>query len=161
MPRIRVGVAGEVVFVGHVHDPYCQAEAKRLSELSTEFAESWAQMVAFYEFFATQPVTAGADVAKGMLPLTRQLAASDVASQFRAGQGLTTLIISRAAVHGLDDGDPFITVYFSPKHMYRIAFHPHGSNGRAREYVASAEDVSSTLAGLLEALKTAVPLPGA
>jgi hypothetical protein len=66
-------------------------------------------MIGFYERFVGPRWAFLAPLPR----LVREVAGSETAKLFRAGQSLWELMISTAAVHGLKRGDPFVAVTLS------------------------------------------------
>lgn len=79
--------------------------------LADRNVNSWRDIVGFYEYFA------GLEHCRAfvmpMLRLVRQLAETEIAQSFRAGQSLWTLSISTAAQHGLGPDEPFVIVFMT------------------------------------------------
>ena len=114
--------------------------------------ESWRRMVEFYEFFASSS-SSGRAVAVGMLPVVRKLADTEVAGTFRAGQSLTTLMVSTAKYHGLKPEDAFATLYFGPDSLFWLSYKPPGIDAREQEWKCSAVEVEARFRQVLERLK--------
>jgi hypothetical protein len=68
---------------------------------------SWRALVGFYDELVAYT---GWEFAEPLQRLARAVADSEWARWFRAGQSLHTMMVSTAAVHGLRDGDPFVSV---------------------------------------------------
>jgi hypothetical protein len=122
-----------------------------MRDIEEDFRLSWKHMVAFYEAIIARDSDAKG-VAAGMLPLVRRLATSDVAGRFRAGQTMTTLVISNSATHGLTPADPCVTVYFHPSGEYEIAFKPYGATAARQNRKAALHEVGAVVDAVLSKL---------
>jgi hypothetical protein len=69
--------------------------------------ETWNRIVIFYERFLSMEYW---QYLTPLYCLVKQVASSEKAKSFRAGQSLVTLMISTTSYHGLEDNDPFVTV---------------------------------------------------
>jgi len=132
--------------------------AARLAQ-AKQNPDTWRQMIAFYEALVSGP---SGTCLSPLLRLVRQIAASDRARSFRAGQSLWRLIISTAAHHGLSPDDPYVLVTLKPEVQFggpsadrerrlRAVYHDP-AHGVHEEHVCREEKILATLDLLLERL---------
>ncbi len=106
--------------------------------------ESWQWITRFYEDMAARPHW------RRLLPLlqlVKQVAASEYAQSFRAGQSLDGLMISTAARHGLGPSDAYVFVKSQwNSTLFRVEYWPGDDRGECVEgYTCAAEELWDTL----------------
>jgi hypothetical protein len=110
--------------------------------------DSWEHTIAFFEGVRRWPELA--PIGERLLPLIKDLAASDAGFLFRAGTVLTTLVISTAEQHGLKPEDPYVSVYSAPDGEFWVWYVPPAET---REEVRCSEpELRSALAAALARL---------
>jgi hypothetical protein len=98
--------------------------------LAEDYAKSWRWMVEFYDDLRPHP---GWQFTEPLRRLVHAVAGSEWARCFRAGQSLHRLMVSTAPVHGLHDGDPFVSADVHGGNRIRLAYSYIGGGGEAIE----------------------------
>jgi hypothetical protein len=82
----------------------------QLREPRPDNPSSWRWVIAYFEYVTNHP---NAENFLPLLNLVQQLAASEYAQSFRAGQSVWDLVISTAAQNGLRVDEPYVKVTLS------------------------------------------------
>jgi hypothetical protein len=88
-------------------------------ELIERNVESWQDIVSFFEMHSSFNAW---EFLVPVLRLVEQIANTELAKLFRAGQSLYHLMISTARKHGLEDGEPFVAVRLERNSPMRIEY---------------------------------------
>ena len=86
----------------------------------SEFRESWVATNEFFTHIVTNYDASGQ--MRPMLDLIAKFVAAGYDTQFRAGQSLNDLVISRAAKHGMDRDFPSINFFSRGNEVFDLRF---------------------------------------